>query len=152
MRLILIASAATLALSGQALAQQAGSAPVAAAQLPDAFSEETPAAVLEAERSRIARAEEALRLQIAALQDGAPAYGEMTQGLADAVRPQADQVTGIIDSLGELQSVQHAGVENGAELFLVIFDAAPTQWIIGLDDDGKVGALLFRPAPAPPAQ
>lgn len=151
MRPILIASAATLALSGQAFAQEAQSPAVAAGRLPDAFAEQTPSAILEAERSRIARAEEALRRQITALQAGAPAYDEMTQGLADAVRPRAEQVTGVIDSLGELESVQHAGVENGAELFLVTFSAAPTQWIIGLDDEGKVGALLFRPAP-PPAQ
>lgn len=128
------------------LAQTAPQEPAAAARLPDAFSEETPPAVLEAEQARIARAEAALRAQIAALQAGTPAYDGMTPGLADAVRPQAAQVVQIIASLGALQSIQHAGVENGAELFLVTFAAAPTQWIVGLDEEGRVGALLFRPA------
>jgi hypothetical protein len=132
--------------TGLAQAAPAPQEPAAAARLPDAFSDETPTAVLEAEQARIARAETALRVQIAGLQAGTPAYDAMTPGLAEAVRPQAAQVVQIINSLGALQAIRHVGVENGAELFLVTFAAAPTQWIVGLDEEGHVGALLFRPA------
>lgn len=142
----LVALPAAAPAAAWAQAAPAPQEPAAAARLPDAFSEETPPAVLEAEQARIARAETALRAQIAALQAGTPAYEGMTPGLAEAVRPQAAQVVQIIASLGALQSIQHAGVENGAELFLVTFAAAPTQWIVGLDEEGRVGALLFRPA------
>jgi hypothetical protein len=136
-----------LALPAAAVAQAAPAAqePAAAARLPDAFADDTPPAVLEAERARIARAEEALRRHIAALQAGTPDYAAMTPGMAEAVRPQAAQVVQIIDSLGALQDIRHAGVENEAELFLVTFANAPTQWVIALDDEGRTAALLFRP-------
>lgn len=150
MPLRLILTIAALVAAGPAFAQDATptqDAPVAAARLPDAFADETPPAVLAAERARVARAEEALRRQIAALQDGRPAYGDMTEGLSAALRPQAEEVSRLLAGFGEVESIRHAGVENGAELFLVVFAEAQTQWIIGLNSEGKVGALLFRPAP-----
>ena len=34
------------------------------------------------------------------------------------------------------------------QLFRVTFDNQATEWIIGFGDDGKIAALLFRPAEA----
>lgn len=140
---------AGLVLAGPVAAQDAQTPPVAAARLPDAFAvqETAPAAVVEAEQARVARAETALRAHIAALQSGEPAYDRMTEGLAEAIRPGAAQVSGVIGQFGDLRDVTHAGVENGAELFLVTFENQATQWVIGLDEEGRAGALLFRPAP-----
>lgn len=73
-------------------------------------------------------------------------YSIMTDTLAAQVRPQEAQVRPIIQSFGALQSVEFVGSQEGADLFLVQFANAATQWIIGFDDAGKVDALLFRPA------
>lgn len=139
----LVLLAAPLA-AGAASAQDA-----VAATLPNSFDQSAPAAAPAAPASdpaQAAAAEAALRAQIAAFQAGAPAYDAMTPGLAEAMREQAATLTPLIQSLGALQSVDHIGAENGAELFMATFETAVTQWIIGLDAQGKIGAMLFRPA------
>lgn len=126
----------------------AASAQTAAATLPDSFAAQTPAPAAPAvDPARVAAAEAALRAQIAGFQAGAPLYDAMTDGLAQEVRPQEAAVLPIFQSFGALKSVTHVGSENGAEMFLVIFDNAETQWFIGLNSAGKIGALLFRPVP-----
>jgi hypothetical protein len=142
------------------LAAGAASAQEAAATLPNTF--DRPAAVAptgappaaDSDPARAAAAEAALRVQIAAFQAGAPDYEAMTPGLAEAVRGQAAAVTPLIQGFGDLMALEYVGTENGAELFMVLFDKAATQWIIGLDAEGKLGAMLFRPAPeaAEPAE
>ncbi|CAN5326405.1 hypothetical protein BH10PSE2_BH10PSE2_07030 [soil metagenome] len=98
----------------------------------------------------VARAETALKTTISALQGGAPNYADMSPALADKVRPQAVNITPLIQGFGTLQSVVYVGQEEQAQLFLVIFEKQATQWIIAQGDDGKIVALLFRPAPAAP--
>lgn len=149
-RLLLLSAAAILAAPPAALAQSA-EGPAAAATLPNTF--DAPAAARPAPASAaptsspavVAAAEAMLRKTVAAIQAGEANYADMSPDLAGKVRERAAEITPLIQSFGALQSVSHAGTENGAELFLVTFANQPTQWIIALNQ-GKIVALLFRPA------
>ncbi len=158
----LAALAAVLALPVAASAQSLG----AAGTLPNTFDrpaqshapvQNPPLAAPEAgpaspsDPARVAAAETALKATIAAMQAGTPNYDAMTPDLAAKVREQAATVTPLIQGFGTLNGLSHVGTQNGAELFLVMFANAPTQWIINLTPEGKINALLFRPAPAAPA-
>ena len=90
-------------------------------------------------------AEETLRTLIAGAQTGAMDYSLMTDDLAAKVREQEAQLTPLIRGFGAVQAVDFVGSQNGADLFAVTFANAATQWVIGFQD-GKVAALLFRPA------
>lgn len=120
----------------------------AAAPNPAQDAAEAPAEPAEASTpEQIAAAETALEAVIAAAQSGTMNYDDMTDSLAEQVRAQEATVTPILQSFGALQAVEHRGQENGAELFLVTFAEEVTQWIVGLDPEGKIAILLFRPAP-----
>lgn len=166
--LAVVAAAVALQAAGAAAAQSTTSpattipAAGAAATLPNTFdrpAQPRPQAPASAESTatpsdpaKVAAAEAALKATIAAMQAGTPNYGDMTPDLASKVREQAATVTPLVKGFGALLGVTHVATENGAELFLVMFANAPTQWILGQDADGKITALLFRPAPdAPPA-
>ena len=167
------ALAATLILPAAALAQtpaataapKPAQAPAAApsgaaATLPNTFdgpaartmaSPAPPAAEAPSDPAKVAAAETMLKKTIAAMQTGTPNYADMTSDLAEKVRAQAGNVLPLFQQLGALQTVSHVGAQDGAELFSVIFASAPTQWIIALNPEGKIVALLFRPAPPPAA-
>lgn len=142
------------------------SGPAAAARLPNTFDRPQAATISPAARTaapaatasatpsdpaKVAAAEAMLRKTIAAMQAGSPNYGDMSESLAGKVREQSSAITPLIQSFGSLQSLAHVGAENGAELFLVGFQNQITQWIIAQDTQGKIVALLFRPATPPPA-
>ena len=110
-----------------------------------------PAAATPSDPAKVAAAEIILKKTIAAMQAGTPNYGDMSDDLAAKVREQSAAITPLIQSFGKMQSLAHVGAENGAELFLVGFDNQITQWIIAQNVDGKIVALLFRPATPPPA-
>ncbi|WP_332655927.1 hypothetical protein [Brevundimonas sp.] len=93
-----------------------------------------------------AASEETLRTIIAELQAGELDYGRMTDDLAAAVREQEATVTPMVQGFGAVVSVSFAGSRDGIDLFNVIFAEAATQWMIALTPEGKVSALLFRPA------
>lgn len=176
MKTLIAVLAAAVVLPGAALAQTATSqqAPAetplpppaqtgAAATLPNSFDGpavaraapapapvETPA-VAPSDPAKVAATEAMLKTTIAAMQAGAPNYDDMTPDLAEKVRGQSAQVLPIFQQLGVLQGVTHVGSQDEAELFAVIFANAPTQWIIALNPEGKIVALLFRPAPPPGA-
>ena len=73
-------------------------------------------------------------------------YALMTDDLAGKVREQEATVTPIIVGFGALVTVDFVGSQDRNDLFAVTFANAETEWVIGVDDDGKVAALLFRPA------
>ena len=150
------------ALSLPAAAQTAPQTGAAAARLPNTFDQPAappraapvpaPAAAPEAsDPAKVAAAEAMLRTTIAAFQAGTPNYADMTADLAGKVRQQAPSITPIFAQLGALGDIAHVGAEDGAELFMVGFANAPTQWIIAQNEQGKIIALLFRPAPPPGA-
>lgn len=166
MKTLLASTAVLLCLAGPVLAQTPGPVPVrnlnssvSAGSLPNTFDAPVAApaplpAPVDAAQSApsspeiVAATETALKATIAAGQSGTLNYGDMTEDLATQVRPRAATLTPIIQGFGALKSVEHRGRENGAELFLVTFDKAVTQWIVGLNAEDKIAVLLFRPAPA----
>ena len=127
----------------------AAQAQVAAGAVPDPFARQGQAAEVAAPAVREplnATAEPTLRTLITSAQAGAMDYSVMTEDLASKVREQEAQVTPLIQGFGELQTIEFVGSQDGADLFAVNFAEAATQWVIGFNDDGKVAALLFRPA------
>lgn len=92
-----------------------------------------------------AKSEETLRTLIAGAQAGTLDYTLMTDDLAARVRAQEAQLLPIIRGFGTVQAVDFVGSQNGADMFVVTFASAATEWVIGFQDD-KVAALLFRPA------
>ncbi len=104
-----------------------------------------------ADAETVAATETALKKTIAAAQNGTLNYADMTDSLASQIRGRADTVVPLIQGFGALQAVEHAGSQDGMELFLVTFEDAVTQWMIGLDADEKIVGLLFRPADTTPA-
>jgi hypothetical protein len=153
----LIAAAASVALltPGAALAQ------VAAGAVPNSFDRPGQAAPQPApaappalsQTPANAESEDILRGIIAGLQAGTTDYSVMSDDLADKVREQAPAIKTLLDSLGAVQAVDFAGSQSGADLYVVNFANAQTDWIIGINEAGKVAALLFRPSEdaAPPA-
>ena len=166
--LAVAAATVLLPLAGAAFAQSPAQSAVqsaarpatgAAATLPNTFDRPAQSAPAPApaapvatpsDPAKVAAAETALKKTIAAFQSGTPNYADMTPDLAAKVREQAPTVTPLVKGFGALMGVTHVATENGAELFLVMFANAPTQWIVGQDAQGKITALLFRPAPAAP--
>lgn len=154
----LIVAAASLALltPGAALAQVAAGAmpnsfdrPAQAAPQP-APAPAAPAAAM-SQTPANAESENILRGLIAGLQAGTPDYGVMSTDLADKVREQAPAIKTLLESLGAVQAVDFAGSRNGADIYVVNFANAQTDWIIGVNEAGKVAALLFRPSEPTPA-
>lgn len=149
MKPLLLAAAVCL------LAPAAAYAQVAAGTLPNTFGDRAarpapapqaaPATELSAEPASEA-SEETLREIVAELQAGALDYSRMTDDLAAQVRQQEAVVTPLVQGFGALVSVAFVGSRDGIDLFNVIFANAETRWLIGLTPEGKVSALLFRPA------
>lgn len=165
-------AAALLALAAPVLAQTPGqavpttgetrslaptSSPTAAATLPNTFDgpPRAPAASASATAPATSQAgvtdadiaEGALRVIIADLAEGQLDAELFTTDLANRLRPQLTTLRPIVQGFGELGTIEAQGLSNGANQFLVTFENAATQWIIGLNDEGRVAALLFRPAP-----
>ena len=141
------------------LAPAAAHAQVAAGTMPNTFDDpnaraaaaaapapRTPPAPAVAAEPAHAESEDAVRTIIAELQAGQLDYGRMTDDLAAKVREQEAVVTPIVAGFGALVSVDFAGSQNGIDLYNVMFANAATQWRIGFSPEGKVSALLFRPA------
>jgi hypothetical protein len=150
MKTTLIAALLALAPAPVLAQAAAGSAPnsfdaPAAGQAAPARPAPAPSAATAAPAD-VARSEEALRAVIAAIQGPGPDYSVFTDNLAAQMRQQAAQVTPLIKSFGALRAVDHQRPEGQAQLFRVTFDNQVTEWMIGFDDEGKIAALLFRPA------
>jgi hypothetical protein len=134
------------------LAPAAAQAQVAAGALPNTFDRPAqagpvaPAALDAARGSENALSESTLRAFITGVQAGTVDYTLMTDDLAGKVREQEAAITPLLQSFGALQTIEFVGRQDGADLFGVIFANAATQWVIGFNDEGKVAALLFRPA------
>ncbi|MGZ9100875.1 MAG: hypothetical protein ACXW3O_14330 [Brevundimonas sp.] len=136
------------------LAPAAAQAQVAAASVPNTFDRPAQAAPVPAAAApeattttpADARSEDTLRTIIAGAQAGALDYTLMTDDLAGKVREQEAAITALLQGFGAVQAVDFVGSQEGADLFGVTFASAATQWVIGFNADGKVAALLFRPA------
>ena len=149
----------TLALAAALLAPAPVLAQAAAGSVPNSFdapaTQATPAPQGPAQAepqaaapADVAKAEAALRGVIVAIQGPGPDYSVFTENLAAQIRQQAGQVTPLIKSFGALRAIEHVRPEGQAQMFRVTFDNQATEWVIGFGDDGKIAALLFRPAEA----
>jgi hypothetical protein len=147
--------ALALAVAPAAVVAQTAPSPVgAAATIPNTFdgpaARAAPVATTAAPAAQapdIARAEAALRSVITAAQGVGFDYTAFTPDLATKIREQEAVVTPLLKGFGALQTVAYVGQENGADMFAVTFASQATQWIIGFDDEDRIAALLFRPAP-----
>ena len=149
MKPILLAAAAVLLVPAAAHAQ------VAAGALPNTFDDPaartapaTPAPAPAATSAEPAHpeSENILRTLLASAQAGAMDYALMTDDLAGKVRAQEAAIKPVIDGFGALVAVDFVSSRERNDLFSVTFANAATEWVIGVNDDGKVAALLFRPA------
>ncbi len=149
MKTLIVGVVAGLALAGAAAAQEQT---VAAGRIQNTFdasgrSTTTATSTPAAASAPDARAEPAIRAIIGGLQTGTVDWSAFTPNLAAQMQPGEAQAAELIRSLGALESVEWFQGRDGVDLFLVRFDKADTQWVIGFEDDGKIAALLFRPAP-----
>ena len=129
-----LALSAAVALSGSpALAQTTPTDPSA---LPSEPAGPTP--------EIIARHQTVLTRTIADLQTGKPDFAAMTPQLADAVRQQQAAIQPALQQLGAVQSIAYDGVVQGALKFNVAFAGGATVWLIGIDGQGKIAALVLR--------
>jgi hypothetical protein len=89
-----------------------------------------------------------LRKQIAAMITGNPDYSDMTPTLRDVVVPQRPLMESLMKDWGPVQSVEFKGVSPvGADKYLVTHQSGKqTQWVIALDDAGKISGLAVQPA------
>lgn len=153
MKPLLLAAAVLL------LAPAAAHAQVAAGALPNTFDDPSararaatptpaPAAPVPPMGAEPANAasEDILRTLIASAQAGAMDYSLMTDDLAGKVREQEADVLPVIESFGALVALDFVGSRDRNDLFSATFANAATEWMIGVNDEGKVAALLFRPA------
>jgi beta-lactamase regulating signal transducer with metallopeptidase domain len=92
--------------------------------------------------------EAALRRQIAAFQQGEPAYREMSEPLASETRPQLPRIQRRFAALGPLQSISYRGVGlSGHDVYEAKFENGMAVCRIYMTQDGKIWALLFQWGP-----
>lgn len=157
---------AALTLATGALAQTtppaqdpAAKADVAAATLPNAFAapgaaaSAAPAAIAPDAQPAVAvdpRTEPALRAVIASVRAGPLDPALFTAGVAAQMPQQEPPLRALLDGKGELVTIVHRGQRNGADIYQALFENGDTQWVIGVDDAGKVAVFLFRETPEQP--
>jgi hypothetical protein len=131
-----------------------GQAPLsgAAATLPNSFDTPAQAPLAAAPMpstptTDVAIAEAALRVVINQLRAGTIDPALYTPDLAARLQGRLATITPLLNGYGALLTIEAQGTREGAGQFLVTFDEATTQWLVGLDDHGLIAALLFRPAP-----
>jgi hypothetical protein len=92
--------------------------------------------------------EAALRRQIAAFQQGQPAYHEMSESLAATVRPRLPRIQRGLATLGALQSISFRGVgQSGRDVYEAKFENGMVICRIYMAEDGKIRALRFQWGP-----
>lgn len=146
-------------IAGQTRSLTPTTTPAAAATLPNSFDGPAATAAVAAplpppvvaptqeEVTQADMAEGALRAVIGDLAQGRIDDALFTPELANRLRPQLTTLRPVVQGFGEIGQIEPQGVSNGATQFLVTFENAVTQWVVGLSDEGRVSALLFRPAP-----
>ncbi len=149
----LMAASLFAAVAGTAVAQDG----VAAARLPNAFGQPVRAVPPPAgpppssAEAPDPRSEAALRAVIAAAQAEALDYAVFTSGVSETMKQgQGQTLVDMVDNMGALQTLAFAGRQNGADLYRARFEAGDTQWIVGIDEAGKIAVFLFRETPVPP--
>jgi len=163
---------AALAFAGAAQAQTAPATPppvlvqapakegAVAATLPNAFSgSPRPAAAPtpEAPDAPTAptpvdpRTEPALRMVIGAVRSSPTLDLAMFSDNTAAQMPEQEpRLRALLEGKGELVAIVHRGQQNGADIYQAVFENGDTQWMVGVDEAGKVAVFLFRETPPTP--
>jgi pimeloyl-ACP methyl ester carboxylesterase len=90
--------------------------------------------------------EDALRRMIEGMQRGEPDYSRVNPILAEIMRKQNDGAKRLLGGMGALKSVTFQSVgDRGADVYLVVFEKARTEWRIKLGQDGRIDTLLMKP-------
>jgi len=94
-----------------------------------------------------AATQDALRLQIAAFQKGAPNYAAMAPPLASVVQKNAEMAIALIRKQGALKSLKfRSALPGGGNVYDAKFEHGDMEWVIApLTADGKIGHLAFKP-------
>jgi hypothetical protein len=145
MKIVILAGLALCLAPAVALAQTGP----AAATLPNSFDRISVSATAPdiVEAMADDRSEPALRDFIAGANAGAIDTSGLSDDLATAIAAQSDRITPLIQGFGPVEAVTFISKQDGADVFSVLFANADTQWVIGFNEAGKIGLLLFRPAP-----
>lgn len=93
---------------------------------------------------QIAAHKSALEKTIAALRAKKVDYTTMSEQVANAVRSQEEAMTPALLQMGEMKSVEYAGVQQGSLKFKVTFENTTTTWFIALNAQGKIEGLVVR--------
>jgi len=166
-RAAIVFAALALSVAPPALAQTTGLAQSrslapsggAAATLPNTFDAPAappagmiPPAAPRGQVTEAQMAEAALRTVITQMQAGEIDLALFTPDLGRQFQSRMTTFAPLVEGFGELVTIEAQGATaDGGGQFLVTFDKAATQWLIGLEDGGLIAALLFRPAPTVPA-
>lgn len=92
-------------------------------------------------------AEGVLRAVIADLAVGRIDDDLFTESTAARLRSQLPTLQSTLAGFGALTEIEAQGMVEDRAQFLVAFDNAATQWILAMNAEGRITALLFRPAP-----
>lgn len=146
---LIVLTTLTAGMAGTAVAQET----VAAGRIQNTFdgSGRQTAVAVPARSEPDPRSEPAIRAFIGGLQTGTVDWNAFTPNMAEQMRPGESQAVEMVRGLGALESVDWFQHRDGADHYLVRFENADTQWIIGFDEENRIAALLFRPAPPIPA-
>jgi hypothetical protein len=88
----------------------------------------------------------AVRQVVEDLISGKPHYEAMTPQMAEITRAQLPQLQEVVSSYGALQSVAFKeGDAQGRDAYTVKFDKASVLFVLGLDAQGKIATVNFRP-------
>jgi hypothetical protein len=93
----------------------------------------------------IAAHKDALVKAIADLKAGKPDYDSMVPQLAEAVRAQQGGISGKLNELGIVKSIEFKASRQNALKFQVTFANGETSWFIVMTPEGKIETLVFRP-------
>jgi beta-lactamase regulating signal transducer with metallopeptidase domain len=106
------------------------------AMVPDRFRDQSPAL---GSRAALLRAIDELR-------HGVPDYARMSPQLANALRSQLAQLSGMLTTLGAVQSVFFRGVgPGGYDIYGAQFANGAAEFRLSVAADGRIDDLLFRP-------
>lgn len=163
---------AALALAGAAHAQSAPVTPppvqvqapvrdsAVAATLPNAFTGSqrpaaaTPTPAPDAPTSPTPvdpRTEPALRMVIDAVRKSPTLdLSIFSENTAAQMPEQEPLLRALLEGKGELVAIVHRGQQNGADVYQAVFENGDTQWMVGVDEAGKVAVFLFRETPPTP--
>jgi alpha-beta hydrolase superfamily lysophospholipase len=122
----------------------AARADAATASFSMAFRE---ASVTLAQSTELRETERSLRGIIHDLQQGTPDWDGMEEELRHVVQSKLAQSKALIEPLGALDRVEFVGVQNGADVYRVIFRNGMSTWVIALSPQGRIATLFFRLAP-----